>query len=74
MEIAGASPLGWALLIAFAAFCGMAVFYLVYGLARLFEGDSAPDDGSAWLLNHRTPIVCVLGAASLVAIYLIAPH
>ena len=72
MEIADSSPLGWLLLFGFAVFCGMAVFYIVYGAARLFEGDSGSDDGSAWLLNHRTPIVIVLSITSLIVMAVLA--
>ncbi|MBN9139735.1 MAG: hypothetical protein J0H23_02805 [Micrococcales bacterium] len=67
MEIAGATPLGWLLFLAFAVFCGFAAFYLVYGAVRVFEGESS-DAASTWLLDHRTPIVIVLTIVGVIVI------
>jgi len=72
MELAGASPMGWLFLILVGLACGWGLFYAVYGLIYVFEGESAPDDASTWLLNHRTPIVIVLGIMSLIVIAVVA--
>lgn len=73
MDVAGYPILGWLLLLAFCVFCGAAVFYLVYGAASMFRGDSGQSDAESWLLDRRTPFVAVASIVSFIVIALIAP-